>query len=177
VTRPEQPFDTGRARPIVTSLDVMRPRIDHDDFDAAIFSLTAIAADLGYGDIRVLPGSIAWIDRLRAERKRIGVTAEGERVSVALELARIADRVDVVVSGSTPGPRVAQALEQLAVDPGRAAAISVDSEDVAAARAGGVELVIAVARGGDSPERLRRAGATMVVADLQELVGVTSGRS
>ena len=81
-------------------LDVLRTRIDHDAFDAAIFSLEAVAADLGYGDVRPLPGSIAWIDRLRSERKRIAVLAAGERVAAALELAGIADRFDVVVTGA-----------------------------------------------------------------------------
>ena len=56
----------GRPRPVATVLDVLRKRIDHDAFDAAILSLEAVAADLGYGDVRPLPGSIAWIDRLRA---------------------------------------------------------------------------------------------------------------
>jgi beta-phosphoglucomutase-like phosphatase (HAD superfamily) len=51
------------------------------------------------GDVRPLPGSIAWIDRLRSERKRIGVLASGERVAAALELAGIDDRFDVVVTG------------------------------------------------------------------------------
>jgi hypothetical protein len=40
---------------IVTALDVLRRQIDHDDFDAAIFALDAVAADLGYGDVRPLP--------------------------------------------------------------------------------------------------------------------------
>jgi hypothetical protein len=89
---PARPFDSGRPRPVVTVLDMLRTRIDHDDFDAAVFSLGAVAADLGYGDVRPLPGSIAWIDRLRTEGKRIAVQASGERVGDALELAGIADR-------------------------------------------------------------------------------------
>ena len=55
-----------RPRPIATALDTLRPHIDHDAFDAAVLSLDAVIADLGYGDVRALPGSVAWIDRLRA---------------------------------------------------------------------------------------------------------------
>ena len=89
---PALPFDRGRARPLVTVLDMLRKRIDHDDFDAVIFSLGAVAADLGYGDVQPLSGSIAWIDRLRREGKRIAGQAAGERAAAALELAGIADR-------------------------------------------------------------------------------------
>jgi phosphoglycolate phosphatase-like HAD superfamily hydrolase len=34
-----------------------------------------------------------------------------------------------------------------------------------------VDLAIGVARGGATPDQLRRAGAATVVADLQELLG------
>ena len=100
------PFDSGRPRPIVTALDMLRRQIDHDDFDAAVFSLDAVAADLGYGDVRALPGAVAWIDRLRAEDKRIALAAAAERAQAALEIAGIADRFDVVVTGSPASARV-----------------------------------------------------------------------
>jgi len=54
-----------------------------------------VAADLGYGDVRALPGSVAWIDRLRTKAKRIAVVSEGERASSALEIA-------VARGGTTP---------------------------------------------------------------------------
>jgi beta-phosphoglucomutase-like phosphatase (HAD superfamily) len=132
-----QPFDSGRPRPIVTVLDTLRRQIDHEAFDAAVFSLDAVAADLGYGDVRPLPGAIAWIDRLRRDDKRIAVAAAVERAEAALELAGIADRIDVVVTGSHAAARLARG----------------------------------VARGEATPDRLRRAGAVTVVADLQELLG------
>ena len=119
-------------------LDVLRTRIDHDAFDAAIFSLEAVAADLGYGDVRPLPGSIAWIDRLRNESKQIGVLASGERVAVALELAAIADRFDVVVTGPHVEKLVAAACDQLDVEPDRAVVVGVEPSDLEAARAAGV---------------------------------------
>jgi beta-phosphoglucomutase-like phosphatase (HAD superfamily) len=174
VTNSERPFDTGRPRPLVTSLDMLRTRIDHDAFDAAIFSLEALVADLGYGDLRPLPGSVAWIDHLRDAGKRIAVAAASERAAAALELAGIADRVDIVVTGSHAEQRVERALEDLTVEPDRAVVIGVDAGDLEAARAAGVELAIGVARGATTPEQLRRAGALTVVADLQELLGANA---
>jgi len=168
---PDRQPETGRPRPVPTVLDVLRKRIDHDGFDAAIFSLEAVAVDLGYGDVRPLPGSIAWIDRLRGESKAIGVLASSERVAAALELAGIADRFDVVVTGSPTGQLVARALDELDVESDRAVVVGVEPSELEAARAAGAALAIGVARGHCTPEQLRRAGADTVVADLQELLG------
>lgn len=170
----DQPFDTGRPRPIVTALDTMRRRIDHDAFDAAVLSLDALVVDLGYGDVRALPGAVAWIDRLRGEGKRIGVVAGDERAANALELAGVAERIDVVVTGWDARRRLARALEELRAPPDRTIVMGVEPEDIEAARAAEVELAIGVARGEATPERLRRAGAVAVVADPQELLGPTS---
>jgi beta-phosphoglucomutase-like phosphatase (HAD superfamily) len=163
----------GRSRPITTVLDVLRKRIDHDSFDLAIFSLDAVAADLGYGDVRALGGSIAWIDRLRDEGKRIAVQASGERAEAALELAGIADRFDLVVSGLPPKRGILHALEEFDVAPDRALLVGVDPNELEAARDAAVRLVIGVARGSATPEQLRRGGADAVVADLQELLRPT----
>jgi beta-phosphoglucomutase-like phosphatase (HAD superfamily) len=160
----------ARPRPVTTVLDLLRKRIDHDAFDAAIFSLDAVAADLGYGDVRALGGSVAWIDRLRGEGKRIAVLASGERAGVALELAGIRERFDVVSSGLPSKAGIAHALEELVVAPDRALLAGVDPTELEAARAAGVRLVIGVARGTATPEQLRRAGADAIVADLQELL-------
>ena len=130
-----------------------------------------MAVDLGYGDVRPLPGSIAWIDRLRGESKRIGVLASDERVAAALELAGIADRFDVVVTGPHTGQLIARALDELDVESDRAVVVGVEPSELEAARAAGAALAIGVARGHCTPEQLRRAGADTVVADLQELLG------
>jgi beta-phosphoglucomutase-like phosphatase (HAD superfamily) len=175
MTANDQPFDSGRPRPIVTVLDTLRRRIDHDSFDAAVLSLDAVVADLGYGDVRALPGAVAWIDRMRGEGKRIAVVAGEERASTALDLAGVDDRVDVVVTGWNAQRRLVHALEELGVEPDRAIVMSVHPQDIEAARAAEVELTIGVARGEATPERLRRAGAVAVVADPQELLGPTSG--
>jgi beta-phosphoglucomutase-like phosphatase (HAD superfamily) len=167
------PFDTGRVRPLVTSLDALRMPVTLDEFDGAILALEAVAADLGYGDVRPLPGSVAWIDRLRHAGKRIAVTTPGEHPA-ALELAGIADRADAVITGVPARPGVAQALDELGVDPARAIVVGVTQDQLAAARAADVRLAIGLARGGDTPEQLRRAGAGTIVADLQELLGPTA---
>ena len=169
----DHPPDGGRPRPVSTVLDVLRTRIDHDAFDVAIFSLEAVAADLGYGDVRPLPGSIAWIDRLRSEHKRIAVLAAGERVTAALELAGVTDRFDVVVTGAHAEELVPRALEELDAAPDRAIVVAVDQLDLEAAHAAGAALAIGIARGKSTPEQLRRAGADTVVADLQELLSST----
>jgi beta-phosphoglucomutase-like phosphatase (HAD superfamily) len=164
------PFDAGRVRPLVTVLDTLRRRLDYDGFDAAMFSLETVVADLGYGDVRALPGSVAWIDRLRRERKRIGGVASGEYAENALNLAGIADRADVVVAGSKADERLRRALQELDVEADRAVAVLTTPEEIGAARAEGIELAIGLARGPAKPEELRRAGAVTIVADLQELL-------
>ena len=165
--------DTGRPRPVPTVLDVLRTRIDHDAFDAAIFSLEAVAADLGYGDVRPLPGSIAWIDRLRSESKRIGVLASGERVAAALELAGIADR-----STSSSRARASSSSSRARWTSSTSSLIGPSSSASSRAtwrrRARRARYWRSASREGTcSPEQLRRAGADAVVADLQELLGPT----
>src|SRR6185436_20467357 len=90
-----------RPRAIRSVLDVLRARVDHDKFDAAIFALEAVVADLGYGDVRPLIGSVAWIDRLRDEGKSIALVYDGDNAQAPLEIAGIADRFDTIVSGTT----------------------------------------------------------------------------
>jgi beta-phosphoglucomutase-like phosphatase (HAD superfamily) len=169
----EHPFDSGRPRPLVTVLDTLCARIDHDGFDAAIFSLECVAADLGYGDIRPLPGAIAWIDELRAEGKKIALVFSGESAAPALELAGIGDRFDLVTSGPRVAGTLRRILDELDVAPERAVMVDVAPRGIAAAEEAGVRLAIAVARGTASPEQLRQSGADTVVADLQELLGPT----
>lgn len=167
------PLDTGRPRPMTTVRDVLRARIDHDAFDAAIFSLECVAADLGYGDVRPLRGAIAWIDVLRAEGTKIALVFSGESARSALELAGIADRFDLVTSGPRVSGTIARILDELDVAPDRAILCDVAPRGIAAAREAGLHMAIAVAHGSASPEQLRQSGADTVVADLQELLGPT----
>jgi beta-phosphoglucomutase-like phosphatase (HAD superfamily) len=169
----DAPFENARPRPVPTVLDTLRARIDHDDVDAAVFWLEAVVADLGYGDVRALPGSVAWIDRLRGEGKKLALAYEGERADAALKIAGIADRFDAVVRGPRIAATVGEALEALDVAAERAVVVDVSPSGVEAGVSAGACLAIAVARGSATPEQLRRSGATTVVADLQELLGPT----
>ena len=98
-----------------------------------------------------------------------------ERAEAALETAGIADRVDVLAGGAPLGELFARALDGLGLSPDRVVGVGVDAVDLQAARDAGIQFLIAIARGGSTPDQLRRAGATAVVADLQELLGPTSG--
>ncbi len=167
----DSPFDDGRARPVPTVLDTLRARIDHDAFDAAVFALESVVADLGFGDVRALPGSVAWIDRLREEGKRTAVLFAGDSADAALELAGIADRFDEVVSGPRAPGTLDRALAALAVAHERAVFVDVAPSGLAAANEVGMYAAIAVARSAASPAELRQSGAAVVVADLQELLG------
>lgn len=159
-----------KARPVTTVLDMLRVEIKHDAFDDAIFSLETVAADLGYGDIRALPGAVAWIEELKRMDKRIGLVATGERATSALELAGIAALFDEITIGTTCAATIRTAIETLGSTPERTIIVSAVADGVAAAREAGVRLVIAVARGLSTPEQLRQAGAHTVVADLHEML-------
>ena len=172
---PDNPFDSGRPRPIATVLDALRARIDAERFDAAVIWLEAVAADLGYGDVRPLPGAVAWIRELRGAGKMIALAGSGERARAAIELAGVADLFDVVVTGARNTGTLAEATSQLSVEPTDAILIDVAPAGIQAGRETSFDLLIGVARNLGTPEDLRQAGADMVVADLQELLGSAHG--
>jgi beta-phosphoglucomutase-like phosphatase (HAD superfamily) len=172
---PDNPFEGGRARPIATVLDSLRARIDAERFDTAVFWLEAVAADLGYGDIRPLPGAVAWLDELRKAGKKTALAASGERARAALELAGMEDRFDTVVDGPRAASTVERAIEELNGDPESTVLVDTHPSGIRAGRRAAVHMAIGVARGSAPPEELREAGADMVVADLQELLGSAHG--
>jgi beta-phosphoglucomutase-like phosphatase (HAD superfamily) len=172
---PDNPFDGGRPRPIATVLDGLRARIDAERFDAAVLSLEAVVADLGYGDVRPLPGAVAWIRELRGAGKKIGLAATGERARAAIELAGVADLFDAIVTGPRNPGTLAEVTSELGVEPDDALLVDVTATGIQAGREAGFDLLIGVARNLGTPEDLRQAGADMVVADLQELLGSAKG--
>ncbi len=172
---PDNPFEGGKPRPIATVLDALRARIDAERFDAAVVWLEAVAADLGYGDVRPLPGAVAWIQELRGADKKVALCASGERARAALELAGVADLFDATVTGPRNAGTLAEASEQLGVEAGSTILIDVAPAGIQAGREAGFDLLIGVARNLGTPEDLRQAGADMVVADLQELLGSAHG--
>ena len=102
--------------------------------------------------------------------KRILVTTPGQNDS-ALELAGIADRVDIVLCGLPAHSALAQGLDALGTEPERTIVVAATPEPLAAAAPVSPS---ASRRGPDTPEQLRRAGAATVVAELQELLGPTA---
>src|ERR1700710_1839041 len=118
----------ARRQPVVTVLDTLRVRIDPANFDAVIFSLESVAADLGYGDVRKLPGAIAWIDSLRVLGKKTILAFSGESAAAALRIAGIADRFDLVVGGYATVDSIHDALAELGVAAERAAVVDVAPE-------------------------------------------------
>jgi beta-phosphoglucomutase-like phosphatase (HAD superfamily) len=172
---PDNPFDSGKPRPIATVLDSLRARVDAERFDGAVLWLEAVAADLGYGDVRPLPGAVAWIRELREAGKKIALCASGERARAALELAGVAELFDVIVTGPRNTGTLAEAAKQLEVEPDDAIVVDVAPAGIQAGREARFDLLIGVARNLGSPEDLRQAGADMVVADLQELLGSAIG--
>jgi phosphoglycolate phosphatase-like HAD superfamily hydrolase len=159
-------------RPVVTVLDLLRKRFDHADFDAVAFTLDSVVVDLGYGDVRPLPGSVKWIDKLRDDNKKIAVIGSTDRTSSALELAKLDDKVDVAVCGPHAGERLVELIEALGVEPGRMIMVGTDADDLRAAEEAGIGMDIGLARGSSTPEQLRKAGADAVLADLEELIRV-----
>jgi beta-phosphoglucomutase-like phosphatase (HAD superfamily) len=164
-------FDTARPRPVPTVLDQLRTKLDLDAYDLAVFWLDTVVRDLGYGDVRALPGAVAWIDKLRGDGKKTAVASSGTRAETALELAGIADRFDLIIPAVRGAAAYSGAFESCDVEPARALAVEADPGRVQAARDAGIRLVIGVAGDGRAAEDLRRAGVDVVVADLQELLG------
>jgi beta-phosphoglucomutase-like phosphatase (HAD superfamily) len=172
---PDNPFDGGRPRPIATVLDSLRARIDAERFDGIVVSLEAVAADLGYGDVRPLPGAVAWIRENREAGKKVALAGSGERARAALELAGVADLFDAVATGPRNSGTLKEAASDLGVEPSDAILVDVAPAGIQAGREAGFDLLIGVARNLGTPEDLRQAGADMVVADLQELLGSAQG--
>jgi beta-phosphoglucomutase-like phosphatase (HAD superfamily) len=151
-------------RPIRTVIDPLRARIELDRFDAAILELETVVADLGYGDVRALSGSVSWIDRLREDGKRIALVDGGANGEAAIALAGLDDRFEVIA------PTIADALEALEIEPARAVVVASSVQGIQNAREAGVYRAIGVVRGHATPEDLRRAGADGVLAELHELL-------
>jgi beta-phosphoglucomutase-like phosphatase (HAD superfamily) len=172
---PDNPFDGGRPRPIATVLDALRARVDAERFDGLVVWLEAVAADLGYGDVRPLPGAVAWIEELRGAEKKVALCASGERARAAVELAGVADLFDATVTGPRNAATLGEATEELGIAADGAILVDVAPAGIQAGREAGFDLLIGVARNLGTPEDLRQAGADMVVADLQELLGSAKG--
>lgn len=129
--------------------------------------------------VEVYPGSRRYLEAARAAGLRIGVvtsSANGEQVLSVTGLDTYVDaRVDGVVierdglRGKPAPDSFLAGAEALGVEPSSAAVFEDALAGVQAGRAGGFGCVVGVDRAG-TPERLREAGADVVVEDLGELV-------
>jgi beta-phosphoglucomutase family hydrolase len=129
--------------------------------------------------VQPYPGSVEWLDELATSGTAVAVVSSSRNAPAVLAAAGLADRFEVVVDGtvataeSLPGKPAPDtflfAAEQLGVTADRAIVVEDALSGVEAGRAGRFGLVIGVDRG-TGAERLRAAGAGLVVADLAELV-------
>jgi HAD superfamily hydrolase (TIGR01509 family) len=116
---------------------------------------------------------------LTASGTAVAVVSSSRNAPAVLAAAGLADRFEVVVDGavaaaeSLPGKPAPDtflsAAERLDVPPARAIVVEDALSGVEAGRAGAFGLVIGVDRG-TGADRLRDAGADVVVSDLAELV-------
>jgi HAD superfamily hydrolase (TIGR01509 family) len=125
------------------------------------------------------PGSVAWVEHLRAHDVRTAVVSSSANAGAVLAAVGIDEHFDAIVDGGEakrlelagkPAPDgFLEGARRLSVAPRRAVVVEDALAGVAAGRAGLFGLVIGVARG-VAPSDLYRAGADVVVADLEELV-------
>jgi alpha,alpha-trehalose phosphorylase len=133
---------------------------------------------LADGAIDAFPGSVRWVEHLRATGLRTAVVSSSTNADRVLHAAGIGDLFELTVDGSDieelglrgkPEPDgFLEAAWRLKVRASRAVVVEDALAGVAAGRAGGFGLVIGVARNASHRE-LQDAGAHTVVADLGEL--------
>lgn len=139
----------------------------------------AFSAVLAEDGVEAYPGSVALLDHLATLGVKIAVVSSSKNAPGVLTAAGLSDRFEVVVDGNVasaegllgkPSPQTFEAAAQhLGVPVSRAVVLEDALSGVAAGHAGGFGLVVGVDRGVGA-DRLRRAGADVVVRELDELV-------
>jgi beta-phosphoglucomutase len=127
--------------------------------------------------VQPLPGVLPLLEGLRRAgfRQAIGSSAPPANLELILGLLGVADYFDAVVTGDDtsrgkPDPQVfLLASEKLGVPPGRCVVFEDAPAGVEAARAGGMKCVAVRSTGHHPTERLRRAGADLVVDSLEQV--------
>ncbi len=129
--------------------------------------------------IAAYPSSQATLDLLERAGVPSAIVSSSRNAVPVLAAAGLAARFDVVIDGvvaitegldGKPAPDgYLLGAERLGVDPARTVVVEDATSGVAAGRAGGFAVVIGVDRGA-GVEALLAAGATFVVADLDELL-------
>jgi beta-phosphoglucomutase family hydrolase len=129
--------------------------------------------------IAAYPGSLAALDRLEERGVPMAVVSSSKNARAVLDAAGLTARFPVIVDGvvaeqdalaSKPAPDMfLDAAERLGVEPASAVVVEDALSGVEAGAAGGFGLVIGVDRGAGAAA-LTRAGASVVVTDLGELL-------
>jgi alpha,alpha-trehalose phosphorylase len=138
-----------------------------------------VAHALESGGVDAFPGSVRWVEQLRDAGVCTAVVSASANCGAVLRAAGIDRLFDAKVDGGDverlglrgkPAPDgFLEAASRLGARPARSIVVEDALAGVAAGRSGDFGLVIGVARG-TTPAELRRAGADIVVDDLQELV-------
>lgn len=123
------------------------------------------------------PGTVAYLDALGAQA-RCAVVSSSRNAEEVLAGAGLADRFEIVVDGNVaaalglpgkPAPDTfVHAARELGASPEQAVVYEDAVSGVRAGAAGGFGAVVGVDRGAGA-DALREAGASIVVADLEEL--------
>ena len=129
--------------------------------------------------VEAFPGSVRWVQHLRAEGVRTAVVSSSTNATEVLRSAGIhglfettvdgRDIVELDLNGKPAPDGFLEAARRLEVSPERAIVIEDALSGVSAGRAGGFGLVVGVARHAE-PDALRAAGADLVVEDLAEML-------
>ncbi|MBF6299009.1 beta-phosphoglucomutase family hydrolase [Nocardia amamiensis] len=128
--------------------------------------------------VRVFPGTVALLHRLRAGGIRTGLVTASRNAGPLLEAAQLRELFDVVVDGvvamrmhlaGKPDPAMfLEAAHRLGVRPRRSAIVEDAVAGVEAGIRGGFGLVVGIDRTGQRAA-LERAGAHLVLGDVAEL--------
>lgn len=139
----------------------------------------AFATMLERDGIDAYPGSVRLLERLAAANKPLAIVSSSRNAEAVLHATGLRDMFATVVDGlvaererlpGKPAPDTfVRAAEILKTPPERCVVIEDAVSGVAAGRAGGFGLVVGVDRG-TGRDALARAGAQVIVEDLQELV-------
>lgn len=129
--------------------------------------------------VSAYPGTVALLDRLRELGVSVAVVSSSRNAPQVLKAAGLSDRFEVVIDGNVaiseglagkPAPDTYEfAADRLGIQHEHSVVIEDAISGVAAGAAGTFGLVVGVNRGVGEPA-LTRAGADVVVSDLQELL-------
>lgn len=128
--------------------------------------------------VRVFPGTVALLERLKAGRIPVVLATSSRNAGAIVAAAGLEDAFDHIVDGQTaldrdvagkPAPAlVLEAVRRLEIAPARAMVIEEAVAGVEAGRRGGFGLVVGIDRTGRRAA-LEAAGADVVVEDVSEL--------